>query len=129
MHIALEYEFGSTISAGARRSVVALAHNIWLESSACEGCTLPFNTTMEVREGLTLTMDPGQLQGRTGIPVVDSWLNAVNPHHMLRRSGVYTPSAPPPVTKSVRTARPTWPPHGTDVHLTGGAALNVGATP
>jgi hypothetical protein len=129
MHIALEYEFGSTISAGARRSVIALAHNIWLESSACEGCTLPFNTTMEVREGLTLTMDPTQLQGRTGIPVVDSWLNAVNPHHALRRSGVYTPSSPPPVTRSIRTARPTWPAHGADVHLSGGANLSVGATP
>ena len=67
-------------------------------------CRLPDNVTSVVREGVTLELAPfiiggadGQIQfGRTGIPEVDLWLIAVNPHKIRTRSRAYSPDRPNP---------------------------------
>jgi hypothetical protein len=123
----VEYQFGSTISAGARRAVLSLAHQFYLETNSCEGCDacqLPSRTTSVMREGIQLDLDTSPLRGRLGLPEIDGWLDAVNPYRASLRSGVFTPDSPPPAVSSVRSARPDW--MGTQ--RSGGAGLNVGAT-
>lgn len=118
----VEYQFGSTITAGARRAVITLAHQFYLETSSCESCELPGRTTSVLREGLTLDLDTTALRSQLGLPEVDAWLDAVNPNKATRRPGVWTPDSPPPAVKSLRSARPDW--MGTA--RSGGANLGVG---
>lgn len=120
---AIEYQFGSTINAGARRAVIALANQLYLESNSCGGCELPSRATNLTREGITLALDTTPSRGRLGLLEADSWLDAVNPYSASMRSSVYTPDSPPPATSSVRSARPDW--LGTE--RSSGAQLNVGA--
>lgn len=100
----LEYTFGSTVSEAAKRAVLYLARQLWLECHPEAGdCELPERTTSINREGLSYTiLDPQDYlaQGKTGIPRVDLWLASINPSKALRPSGVYTPDAPPPVNRS-----------------------------
>ena len=121
----ISYRTGSTITAAARSAVVALAHDIWLDGNGCEECGLPERTINVNREGISYNVgDPSDptLGALTGIPSVDVWIKAVNPHRAARAAGVYTPDSPPPVVRSVRTARPEW---GSGVHLFGSVAVNV----
>lgn len=112
----LTYRFGSTITAAARRAVIMLAHEIWLETNRCDECDecqLPARTTSVAREGLQFELQPPTPEsyleaGRTGLPGVDSWVAGVNPRQATRRSSVYDPGAPPGVIRSVWDARPTW---------------------
>jgi hypothetical protein len=120
----IEYQFGSTISAGARRAVIALAHQFYLENSGCEACQVPARTTSILREGVMLDLDPSTLRGQLGLPEVDVWLDAVNPRKATMRPGVWTPDAPPPAVSSVRSARPDW----LGTQRASGASLTVGAT-
>lgn len=109
------YNAGSTITASARQAALALAHEYWLATSRCDdcdGCSLPERTTSVVREGLSYTVadaDDPLNSGHTGILAVDAWVRMVNPHRAMTRSGVYTPDSPPPVMRSVKTARPIFP--------------------
>lgn len=112
-HIRVCYEFGSTITAAARRAVIQLAHEILAE---CLGdvvpelsdCQLPERVTSVSREGLSYQiLDPQQFleRGRTGVSSVDLWLSTINPTGAKRPSGVWTPDAPPAVNHCVRWAR------------------------
>jgi hypothetical protein len=107
------YQFGSTMTAAARRAVLFLAHQLWLECHPDQGeCQLPERTTSVNREGLAYTIfDPqGFLdQRRTGIPSIDLWLTTVNPSKALRPSGVWTPDSPPAVNYGIKWTRPTFP--------------------
>jgi hypothetical protein len=109
------YDVGSTITASARKAVLALAHEYWLATSRCDSCDecqLPDRTTSVNREGLSYNLqdpvDPLSVGG-TGLPGVDLWVRAVNPHGAKRRSGVWTPDAPPPVVRRVIAARAAFP--------------------
>jgi hypothetical protein len=110
--IRLSYQFGSTITASARRAVLMLAHQFWLETaqcSTCGECELPTRTTTVTREGISYTMlDPQDYldRGKTGLPSVDLWIATVNPRRALRAPGVWSPDAPPPAMRSIRSARP-----------------------
>lgn len=115
--VQVTYNFGSTVTASARAAVLALAHDVYLDSVACDACGLPARTTTVTREGLTYsvgnTVDAlGDVLLVTGLPQVDLWVKTVNPHGSVVRPGVYTPSSPPPVVRRVRSARPAfvWPP-------------------
>ncbi|WP_405893688.1 hypothetical protein OG272_15640 [Streptomyces sp. NBC_00104] len=58
------------------------------------GCKANRNLSRVTRQGVELEMtDPTVLfsQGRTGLPVVDLWLAAVNPYQMTSPSRVYSP--------------------------------------
>lgn len=109
--IAITYKFGSTITASARRAVLYLAHQVWLESNACdecEACQLPDRTTAVQREGISYEMLPAQTltdPGQTGLPLVDSWVAGVNPRQATRRPGVYDPAAPSGVVLTLATTR------------------------
>lgn len=108
------YQFGSTITASARRAVLWLAHQIWLEGNGCDDCgecQLPGRTTSVQREGISYTLiDPQDYlrDGKTGLPSVDLWISSVNPRKALRAAGVFTPDSPPPENISIQTARPVW---------------------
>lgn len=109
------YNAGSTITASARAAVLALAHEHWLATSRCDecdSCALPDRTTSVVREGIAYSLsDPENpfSEGHTGLAGVDSWVRVVNPHRATRPSGVWTPDAPPPTVRTVRSARPIYP--------------------
>lgn len=111
--VLLTYNFGSTITASARAAVIALAHDIYLDTQDCEECGLPQRTTTVIREGLTMQMGAsvdasGAIVSATGLPSVDLWLKSVNPYRSIARPGVFTPDAPPPVVRQVRNARPAF---------------------
>jgi len=121
----IAYHAGSTITASARQAVIALAHDIWLDGNGCDECGLPERTINVNREGISYNVgDPTDVTGTalTGLAAVDVWIKAVNPHQATRSGGVYTPDSPPPVVRSVKTARPEW---GSTVHLFGNVTLNV----
>lgn len=112
--IRVTYQFGSTITASARRAVLWLAHQFWLEAAGCDDCgecQLPGRTTSVQREGVSFTLlDPQDYlrEGKTGVPSVDLWLSTVNPRRALRPAGAYTPDSPPPENISIQTVRPVW---------------------
>jgi len=121
----ISYQAGSTITASARQAVIALAHDIWLDGNGCEECGLPERTVNVTREGLSINVgDPSDptLGAFTGIPSVDVWIKSVNPKRASRPSGVWSPDSPPPVVRSVQTARPEW---GSTVHLSSDVHVNV----
>jgi hypothetical protein len=108
------YQFGSTITASARRAVLWLAHQFWLEAAGCDDCgecQLPGRTTSVQREGLQFTLlDPQDYlrEGKTGVPSVDLWISSVNPKRAIRPAGVYSPESPPAENISISTVRPVW---------------------
>jgi hypothetical protein len=119
------YHAGSTITASARQAVIALAHDIWLDGVGCEECGLPERTTNVTRAGISYNMgDPSDPLGGalTGIPAVDVWIKAVNPKRAVTSAGVWSPDSPPPVVRSVKTARPEW---GSTVNLFGDVSVNI----
>lgn len=122
------YNAGSTITASARRALITLAHDIWLENADCDECGLPARTTVLTRQGLTMAIGDTQQvsplsSGSTGLPEVDAWIVGVNPRKATRMPGVYDPSSPPPTVRAVRVARPVF---GAGVNLSSGADINIG---
>ena len=62
--------------------------------SCTTGCKLPGNLSTLSRQGVEVTMaDPTEElnAGLTGVPFVDQWIRAVNPHQRTRRPRVYSP--------------------------------------
>lgn len=112
--IRVTYQFGSTITASARRAVLWLAHQFWLEAAGCEDCgecQLPGRTTSVQREGISYTLiDPQDYlrEGKTGVPPVDLWISSVNPKRAMRPAQVITPDSPAGENISIRSARPVW---------------------
>jgi hypothetical protein len=112
----MTYNFGSTVTEAAKRAMLTLARQLWLSCNPEAGeCILPERVMSVNREGLSYTMlDPMTFLERahTGIPGVDMWLSSINPSSgrwaakAKRRSGVWTPDAPPPVNRSYVTATP-----------------------
>lgn len=77
-------------------------------AKACSGdrkCALPSRVTSIVREGITYdlldNLDVFE-RGRTGLPRVDMWLAAVNPHAARAPMRAYSPD-------TVRSRTTTWP--------------------
>lgn len=114
VRIRVTYQFGSTITASARRAVLWFAHQLWLEANGCQDCgecQLPERTTSVQREGISYTLLSPQdylREGKTGLPSVDLYLASVNPRRASRPSAVFTPDSPPPENVSVQTVRPVW---------------------
>lgn len=57
-------------------------------------CCLNSRVTSITRQGVTMNMiDPLEFieKGRTGLYIVDAWLQAVNPKSRVRRAGIYSP--------------------------------------
>ena len=114
----MTYNAGSTVTARARAAVLSLAHEFYLQVAPCDecgSCRLPTRTTAVVREGLTYSLadplTPGVAPGATGLPDIDLWVQQVNPYRVRRQSGVWSNDAPPPVQRSIVSAREQFPPY------------------
>ena len=78
-----EYQRGLPTPPGAARMVGRLASQRYLQCLGDKKCELPTNTTSVTRQGVTVQMaDPAEVigQGLTGLPDVDAWVRAFNPH-------------------------------------------------
>ena len=77
------YRRGLPVPAGVGRLTGALARELL---SACDGgkCRLPRSVVSTTQRGVTHVFDPAKIlgAGKTGIPEIDSWLAAVNPHRL-----------------------------------------------
>lgn len=91
---AISYWLGRAVPPGGRAAVAALACELW---KACQGdasCALPQRVSEVEREGVSYTLlDPMTFldEGRVGLPQVDQWLAAVNPHKLRSRPRVWSP--------------------------------------
>lgn len=80
-----------------RAGSIALGEFACEIAKACLGdddCCLNSRVTSITRQGVTMNMiDPLEFieKGRTGMYVVDAWLQAVNPKGKRRRAGIYSP--------------------------------------
>ncbi|HEY5881440.1 MAG TPA: hypothetical protein VIU11_21200 [Nakamurella sp.] len=105
-YVRMRYRFGSTVTASARRAVLYLSRQLWLQANPSQGeCELPERVTSVNREGLSYTIfDPQTylMERKTGLPSVDLWLAAINPAKAVRPAGIWTPDAPPPVNHTTR---------------------------
>lgn len=76
--VTVTYLRGRPVPPGGERSVRLLATQLvrsWCPDGDCGSG--PPNKTQQTRQGVTVTYDPKQT-GRTGLPMVDSWIDAVN---------------------------------------------------
>lgn len=98
------YRRGMLPDAAGRQAMTVLAVEL---AKACSGakCALPARVTSVVREGITYDLVDDLTvfeRGRTGIPRVDMWLAAVNPHAVRAPLSVYSPDL-------ARSRETTWP--------------------
>jgi hypothetical protein len=88
--------FGEPIPDGARLAMGQLACEI-VRAAGGEDCNLPAGVTQLIRQGVTIQYpDIGSLfsQGRTGLYLVDMFLNTWNPYNLRQRSRVYNVDRP-----------------------------------
>lgn len=97
----ISYTKGVNPPAGGIAACVNLAIEFVRSWCGDQGCAIPANATQVTRQGISITMDPSVFlkEMRTGVPIVDTWLNAVNPPMRSggRRSyqgSVWTPDIP-----------------------------------
>lgn len=90
------YTFGRAPDEGGVRAAVALAIEIGKFFRNDQSCQLPSRATSVTRQGVTITLDPVKFmtERKTGIAIVDLWLNAVNPFKRTRRARVFSPDMP-----------------------------------
>jgi len=89
------YTFGDPPPAGGRDAAIELGIEIALDAAGSEECRLPPNTVSVTRQGITmelLTTDRPEF--RTGLPLVDMWLEAVNPYRAPQSAQVWSPDVP-----------------------------------
>lgn len=92
----VEYLRGYAPPPGAATMVGMLALEFW---KACQGkgCKLPARTQSVARQGITVTMPDLKdllVARSTGIPAVDRWLAAINPHGHTQPPRVLSPDYP-----------------------------------
>lgn len=87
------YTFGVAPPTGGVQAAAAYAAEL-ARFAVGEDTSLPRRITSITRQDVTMTLlDPGDYldKGRVGIPAVDAWLSAVNPHGARRRPTVWSP--------------------------------------
>jgi len=98
----LTYRYGSTVTRGARSTLLYYARQLYLAGPCGDVnlCQLPERVTSINREGISLTtVDPQTFldRGLTGLIRVDEWLAGYAARKAVRPSGVYTHDSPPAV--------------------------------
>lgn len=91
------YERGSPVPVAGRWAAGQLACELARAMTGDKACRLPRRVASVVRQGVSTEFaDPAQLarDGMTGIPEVDGWLAAVNPHRLPHDSVVWSPDLP-----------------------------------
>lgn len=94
---AVTYRRGVPVPVGGQWAAGQLACEIAKAMLNDKECRLPRRVQSVVRQGVQRTfLDPAQLakDGMTGLPEVDQWLAAVNPHRLPRDSLVWSPDLP-----------------------------------
>jgi hypothetical protein len=92
------YQRGVPVPPGGQWAAGQLACEIAKAMTNDRECRLPRRVQSVVRQGVQRTfLDPAQLakDGMTGLPEVDQWLGAVNPHRLPRDSVVWSPDLQP----------------------------------
>ena len=91
----ITYAYGASPPAEGIAAAAQLACEIYKQ---CEGleCSLPTGATRVTRQGITIerqffSRDPITKLWRTGLALVDMFLNAYNPHGLLRRPVFWAP--------------------------------------
>lgn len=88
--------YGESLPAGAALAVGQLACEI-ARAAAGGDCKLPAGVQQLIRQGVTISYpDVGELfkQGRTGLYLVDMFVQAWNPYNLRQRSRVYNVDRP-----------------------------------
>lgn len=89
------YTFGDAPPAGGRDAAIELGIEILLDTIGSGECRLPPNTVSVTRQGLTMElMSTDRPEFRTALPLVDMWLEAVNPYRSPQASQVWSPDVP-----------------------------------
>lgn len=97
----LKYRYGSTVSRGARATLLYYAHQLYLAGPCGDSnlCQLPERVASITREGISMTtVDPQTFldRGLTGLIRVDEWLASYASRKVHRPSAVYSSDSPPP---------------------------------
>ena len=89
------YTFGDPPPAGGRDCAIELATEILLDKIGSAECRLPPNTVSVTRQGITMELlSVDRPQYRVGLPIVDMWLEAVNPYRAPQSAQVWSPDVP-----------------------------------
>ncbi|MDX3345876.1 hypothetical protein PV387_03355 [Streptomyces sp. ME02-6987-2C] len=93
---AVAYRIGLPVDEAAIAAVSELTCHLLKGCGGSEscGCNANRNIVRYSRQGVDLEMPDPQVvysQGRTGLPIVDAWLMAVNPNRLDSPSRVYSP--------------------------------------
>lgn len=100
------YEYGVDVPEAGKLAAKELACSIYRTTCASNAgdlgaCELPTGVVKIEREGITIELTGFQKWGRdedgvwiTGLPMVDAFLNAVNPQGQRKRSTIWSPDAP-----------------------------------
>ncbi len=93
------YEYGVEPPLIGLEAAKQLACQIYLGCTGSDQCQLPTGATRVTRQGVTIerqffSRDPKTGAWRTGLPLVDLFLNTVNPGGLRRRPAVWTPDGP-----------------------------------
>ncbi|GAA4567018.1 hypothetical protein [Planotetraspora kaengkrachanensis] len=96
---AATYRYGLPLDEAALAAVSELTCQLVLAclppgTKGCDTCRLPGNVTKVIRQRVRVEMaDPTTIfaEGRTGLPVVDLWLQTVDPDRLHSPSRVYSP--------------------------------------
>jgi hypothetical protein len=89
------YQFGDPPPAGGRDAAIEFGIEILLDQAGSDACRLPPNTVSVTRQGLTMELQSTDRPDfRTGLPLVDMWLEAVNPYRRPQSAQVWSPDVP-----------------------------------
>ena len=89
------YRFGDPPPAGGRDAAIELGIEMLLDRAGSDACRLPPNTVSVTRQGLTMElMSTDRPEFRTALPLVDMWLEAVNPYRRPQAATVWSPDVP-----------------------------------
>ncbi|MEZ7005824.1 hypothetical protein [Streptomyces sp. AD55] len=91
--LAVTYRWGLPLDAAAVAAVSELACHLLRGCGSSCGCKANRNVTRYQRQGVEIEMDPTLIyaEGRTGLPMADLWLAAVNPGRLPAPARVYSP--------------------------------------
>lgn len=91
----VQYARGTAVPAAGSIALGMLACSIAARCAA-GNCTVPFNIQSLSREGVTVEVADTTTVGRTGIKLVDDWVDSVNPGGLFARPDVWNPDLPSP---------------------------------
>ena len=89
------YQFGDPPPAAGRDAAIEFGIEILLDKVGSDDCRLPPQTVSVTRQGLTMELQTTDRPDfRTGLPLVDMWLEAVNPSGHPYSAQVWSPDVP-----------------------------------